>query len=196
MKCIVGLTGGIACGKSYVSSYLKKLGYTIIDTDSISHSLYKDKNYLSILENEYKECFNNHILDKTKLKEQVFSNKVELTKLNNITHPLILEITKKEIDKSEGIIFIDAPLLFEAKFDVLCDIIVCVYTSKDIQLKRLLTRDNVSLELAKKIIDSQLDLEIKKNKSQILIRSCDDFNETNKNIEEAIERIKDYVKSL
>ncbi len=196
MKCVVGLTGGIACGKSYVSSFLSDLNYKVIDTDKISKSLYLDKSYLDKLESEFSDCFNDHILDKNKLKEEVFSSQDKLDKLNSIAHPLILEKTKEEIDKSEGIIFIDAPLLFEAKFDVLCDISICVYTSKDIQLKRLLLRDKIDEVLAQKIINSQMDLENKKNKANILIESCEDYSDTNKNILKALERINDYVKSL
>ena len=196
MKLIVGLTGGIACGKSYVSSYLEKLNYKVIDTDKISKSLYLDKDYLNKLEYEFSDCFNNHILNKEKLKEEVFSSNSKLEKLNRIAHPLILSKTKEEILKNDGIIFIDAPLLYEANFDKLCDVTICVYTSKDIQLKRLLLRDHIDKNLASKIIDSQLDLEIKKSKANILIESCEDYNETNKNILNALERINDYVKSL
>lgn len=196
MKCVVGLTGGIACGKSYVSRFLMNNGYFVIDTDKISKSLYEDISYLNELEREFSDCFNNHVLDKTKLKEIVFSSKTKLEKLNSIAHPMILSKTKELIKNNDGIIFIDAPLLFEAKFDTLCDISVCVYTSKDIQLKRLLQRDHIDENLAYKIINSQLDLEEKKNKSDILIESAEDYEETNKNILKALERINDYVKSL
>jgi dephospho-CoA kinase len=196
MKLVVGLTGGIASGKSYVSSYLKNLGYKIIDTDKISKELYSNKEYIKKINEAFPTCVKDNIIDKKLLKELVFSNSNKLNLLNNIAHPIIFEKTKKEIEASCGIIFIDAPLLFEASFDKICNLVVCVYTTKEIQLERLIKRDNISKEFAEEIIDNQMDVEIKKKKSDILVKSEEDFNLTDKNIDEMLERIKEYGKNI
>lgn len=196
MKLVVGLTGGIASGKSYVSSYLINLGYKVIDTDKITKTLYSNPSFIADLKENFKECFINDTLDRNLFKSILFSDKTKLETLNKLAHPRIYEETLREINESSGIIFIDAPLLFEASFDKLCDLVVCVYTKKEEQIKRLMSRDNVDINFANKIINSQMDVEIKKNKSDILIESCIDYNDTNKNIIKMLERIKDYGKNL
>lgn len=196
MRLVVGLTGGIACGKSYVSNFLINKGYKVVDTDKISHDLYKNDIFMNLLEQYIPEAFVNGVLDKKLLREIVFSNKSKLDILNALSHPLIYKRCEEEIEKSDGIIFIDAPILFEANFNTLCDLTVCVYTTKVIQLKRLIERDNISESLAKKIIKSQMNLEEKKNKCDLLIKSEEDFSKTDQNILHVLERIKDYGKGL
>ena len=196
MKFIVGLTGGIASGKSYVSKKLIELGYSVIDTDNISRSLYSDKFYLDKIKESFPETFNLGKFDKKKLSKIVFDDTKKLELLNSIAHPIILKKTREEINKYNGIIFIDAPLLFEANFDILCNLVVCVYTKESEQLKRLISRDNIDIKQARKIIDSQMSVNEKKKKSDILLESCEDFSETDKNILEMIERINQYVKSI
>ncbi len=196
MRLVVGLTGGIACGKSYVSSFLINKGYKVIDTDKISHDLYKNDTFINLLAQYIPETFVNGILDKKMLRDIVFSNQSKLDILNALSHPLIYKRCEEEIEKSDGIIFVDAPILFEAGFDTLCDLTVCVYTTKVIQLKRLMERDNISESLAKKIIKSQMDLNEKKNKCDMLIKSEEDFSKTDENILQVLERIDKYVKGL
>lgn len=196
MKLVVGLTGGIASGKSYVSSFLIEKGYHVIDTDKITKSLYSSEKYIDSLVKAFPTCAVNGTFSKALLKELVFNSKEKLELLNSIAHPIILEKTKKEINKYDGIIFIDAPLLFEANFDKLCNLTVCVYTDKDTQIERLINRDNISKEEAIKEINSQMDVETKKAKSDILVKSCDLFEDTNKNILKMLERIEDYGKNI
>jgi dephospho-CoA kinase len=80
--------------------------------------------------------------------------------------------------------------MFEAGFDKLCDKVCCVYTSKEAQITRLINRDNIDREDAIKKINAQMDVELKKQKSDYLIESCPDFNDTIKNIDIFLERIK------
>ena len=194
MKQIIGITGGIACGKSNVCSVLTKLGYQIIDSDLITHELYKRGNSIY---NKVKEVFGLEFLDKNleidrkKLGAYVFSSKEALEKLNSITHPLIVDEIKKKVNKSNGnILFLDIPLLFEAKLEYLCDKIICVYVPFDVQVKRLMERDHISLDYALVKIHSQMDLNIKKEKSDYVINSEGSFDETEALIKRIINEIK------
>lgn len=195
MSAIIGITGSIACGKSYVSSYLRKKNYFVIDTDEISHNITKkDQAGYNALKNEFKEAFINGELDRKKLGEIVFNNYKLKEKLNSILHPIIYNECKKLINESKNdIIFLDVPLLFEAHFDTLCDITVCVYTDSNTQLKRLMERDLLSYDDAIKRINAQMPLEEKIKLSDLLIKSEEDFNLTNQNIENTIEKIKEKI---
>ena len=194
MKKVVGITGGIASGKSTVCKYLISLGYPVIDSDEISRNLSQKKMpiYNVILESFGLEYFLPNLeLDREKLGRYIFSNMDARQKLNTITHPIIVEEMKNLIQKSEeNLIFLDIPLLFEAKLSYLCDTIVCVYVDQETQLKRLINRDGISKEYALTKIASQMSLEEKKKKSDYVIESKGSFTETQKNIKKILNKIK------
>ncbi|MDE7214009.1 MAG: dephospho-CoA kinase [Anaeroplasmataceae bacterium] len=131
MKKIVGITGGIASGKSTVCQYLISLGYKVIDSDQISRDL-SQRNmpiYNAIIESfGTSYLLPNLELDRAKLGKYIFSNQEARDRLNAITHPIIVEEMKNLIQKTEKkLIFLDIPLLFEAKLSYLCDTIVWGY---------------------------------------------------------------------
>lgn len=198
MRFVIGITGSIACGKSFVSKTLNDMGYPVIDTDLISHNLTQDNAKVNDdLASYFPEAVSNGILNRKKLGEIVFNDTKRRIKLNEILHPLIFKMTKEEIDKNDGIIFVDVPLMFEAHFDVLCDKIICVYTEKSSQLERLMKRDNISAVEALKKIESQMPIEDKIKKSDFILKSEEDFNDTKKNIVDILDKIKEeyYAKT-
>lgn len=198
MRFVIGITGSIACGKSFVSKTLNDMGYPVIDTDLISHNLTSDKAKVNDdLASYFPEAVSNGILNRKKLGEIVFNDAKRRIKLNEILHPLIFKMTKEAIDKNDGIIFVDVPLMFEAHFDVLCDKIICVYTEKSSQLERLMKRDNISAVEALKKIESQMPIEDKIKKSDFILKSEEDFNDTKKNIIDILNKIKEeyYAKT-
>lgn len=198
MRFVIGITGSIACGKSFVSKTLNDMGYPVIDTDLISHNLTQDNAKVNDdLASYFPEAVSNGILNRKKLGEIVFNDAKRRIKLNEILHPLIFKMTKEAIDKNDGIIFVDVPLMFEAHFDVLCDKIICVYTEKSSQLERLMKRDNISAVEALKKIESQMPIEDKIKKSDFILKSEEDFNDTKKNIIDIIDKIKEeyYAKT-
>lgn len=194
MRKVVGITGGIASGKSTVCQYISSLGYEVIDSDEISRKLSQRGMplYAAILKAFGDDYLKKDLeLDRKKLGQYVFGNQEELKKLNSISHPLIVEEIKNRIRKSEdSIIFLDIPLLFEAKLSYLCDTIVCVYVDRDTQLKRLVSRDGISKEYAERKIASQLSLEDKRSWADFVIESVDDIHQTKENINTVIKKIK------
>ncbi len=194
---VVGLTGGIASGKSYVTNYLRKLNYCVIDTDALYKELIAPgQDCYNALIKEFHYLNSDNTLDMKKIGELVFNNSSLLSKLNSIVHPIIYKHTESLINshKDEDIIFIDAPVLFEAHFETLCNLIVCVWVSRPTQIKRLMMRNKMDKEDAIKRIDSQMSVKEKKDKSDILLKSCLDFNKTEENINKVLERIKEYGK--
>lgn len=198
MRYVIGITGSIACGKSFVSKTLNDMGYPVIDTDLISHNLTADNTKVNDdLSSYFPEAVSNGFLNRKKLGEIVFNDAKRRCKLNEILHPLIFKETKEAIDKNDGIIFVDVPLMFEAHFDVLCDKIICVYTEKSSQLDRLMKRDNISASEALKKIESQMPIEEKIKKSDFILKSEEDFTDTKKNIMDILAKIKEeyYAKT-
>ncbi|MDE7264569.1 MAG: dephospho-CoA kinase [Anaeroplasmataceae bacterium] len=194
MRKVVGITGGIASGKSTVCQYLASLGYPVIDSDKISKNLsQKGMPLYEAIRNAFGDRFlkKNLELDRQKFGHYVFEHPEELSKLNAISHPLIVEEIKKMLKKMpDTLIFLDIPLLFEAKLSYLCDTIVCVYVNEETQIKRLMERDGISKEYAELKISAQMPLDEKRKRSNYVVESMEDINRTKENIHMIIMKLK------
>jgi len=193
MALIVGLTGGIVGGKSTVASMFKDLGAKIIDVDKLGHSVILPYSpaWGKIIKLFKKDILRNDLtIDREKLGKIVFANQALLKKLNEITHPEIIKLIKKEInlakDKTrnqEKILVIDAALIYEAKIDRLMDKIIVVYVNEDEQAKRLVKRNNLSKEEALQRIKSQMPMKEKVKMADYVIDNSNSLDETKKQVE-------------
>ena len=189
---IIGLTGGIASGKSTVSKYLAEKGFNIYDADKIAKDISEKKS----VQEEIISTFGNKILnengnvDRKKLKEIVFENKDKLKKLNDIIHPKVINFYKelKEKNTDEVIIF-DVPLLFESGIDKFCNKILVIISDYEVQLNRIVERDKINKELAEKIIKSQLSNEERIKKADVVI-------ENNSNLEDLFEKVERFCETI
>jgi dephospho-coA kinase len=171
---IVGITGLIASGKSTLSSYLKSQGYKIVDADAISRDITKKDRigYAKVIEEFGRDILSsNGEIDRAKLSNIVFNDKNSLKKLNDTLHPLIFQEIDRQLDlyKDEKILFLDAPLLFEAKLDKKCNEVILVFCDEEVQISRIQKRDTKDYDSAKKIIDSQIAKEFKIEESDYII---------------------------
>lgn len=172
---IVGLTGGIASGKSTVSNFFKKLGLEVLDADEVVKEVSQKEDTV----NRIVKVFGKNILDdngkiiREKLREEAFENRELLNKLNEIIHPQVIEIfvKKKEETSEDSIVIFDIPLLYEAEMESLCDKIIVVYIEREQQIKRVIERDKNTRELAEKIIGAQMSLEEKAKRADIVINN-------------------------
>ncbi len=169
MKTIVGLTGGIASGKSTVSQILTKLGAIVIDADKVARQIVERG--CPALE-EIRSCFGNEVLfadgglNRKKLAQLVFNDASALKQLNEITHPHIIEEIKKEIywhshNSPDSVIIIDAALLIEMELTEMVDEVWLVALPLELQRKRLYEREAISPKDADKRIAAQMSLEEK-----------------------------------
>ena len=172
---IVGLTGGIASGKSTVSNYFREFGAEVLDADVVAKELSeKEENVAKII-----EIFGNEILDENgnisrkKMRERAFLEKDKLKQLNELLHPQVIEVfkNKRENNKEDEIVIFDIPLLFEAGMESLCDTVIVVYISKRVQLERMMKRDRHGIDLAERIIESQMSMSDKIDKADIIINN-------------------------
>ncbi len=156
---VIGITGGIAGGKTAVSDMLAKKGEQIIDADVISREVIEPGTKGErLLKEAFPEAFEGGSLDRGRLREIVFADEKKLQKLNEITHPLIREEIEKRIAETDREqVYLVVPLMFESGFDALCDYIVTVVSDEDKRIKRLKARNNsITDELAERIVHSQV----------------------------------------
>lgn len=156
---VIGLTGGSGSGKSTVASLMESKGIKIIDADKIGREIVKKgMPALEEIINEYgKEVIlPNGELDRKKLGSIVFTNRDKLKKLNNITHKYITAVVKEELSKKESDIYaIDAAVLKESGIIDMCDHVIAVIADKDVRIRRIMERDNITEQAAIDRINSQ-----------------------------------------
>ena len=166
---ILGITGGIATGKTAVSDILKSLDIKVIDMDIISREVIKLPKIIQSIKNEFgSNVIKNGTVDRKLLREFIFDDKAKVQKLNNIMHPAIIEKAKNEIDRlksSTPLIVVVIPLLFETNLEYLTDSILLVTADYDKQVERIMTRDNSTKTNAENIIAAQMPLSEKVKKS-------------------------------
>ena len=173
---IVGLTGGISSGKSTVSSYLKQLKIPVIDADEVARKVVEPNSQGA---REIRKTFGSDVfeedgsLNRQKLGALIFSNAENRQKLDDLLQPLIKIMILDEIEeyrqKGETMIVLDLPLLFEKHYEKLCEEIIVVYVPRELQLERLMRRNQYTKQEALSRIDSQLSIEEKRKRATVLL---------------------------
>lgn len=194
MSKILGLTGGIACGKSTISAYLKEFGLPVIDADECSRAVVEKG---SIGLEKLTEIFGSKILEndgtlnRKALGQIVFSDSEQLSLLNSVMEPLIREEISRRLNQENNadLVVLDAPLLIEQHYDKICDFIMTIDVSKKIQLERLIERDNLSEDKAKSRIESQLSSRERNGFADVVIDSSGTVEQTRKQVIKWLETI-------
>lgn len=174
---LVGITGGIASGKTVITEYLRKKNFPIISADHLGYQVLavNTSSYTQIVETFGQQILNQDLsINRKILGEIVFSDRNELQKLNKISHPeiqqMVLEIAPKLHQHSEsGWVFLEAALLIEAKWYEVCHSIWVIATPPQIGLHRMLQRDQISEKQAKARMASQLTAEERKPYADVYI---------------------------
>lgn len=185
MTYILGLTGGIASGKSTVSAYLAQNGALIIDADLIARQVVakKSSGLKQVVAKFGEEILTaSGELDRKKLGKLVFSNKDLLKALTDITGPLIRAEILREIQAAKKaqvkLVVLDIPLLFETGYQTLCDKVMVVTIPSKLQLERVMKRDNLSAAEARKRIANQLPASKRNELADVLIDNSKSVAET------------------
>lgn len=189
---ILGLTGGIATGKSTVAEFFREKEIPVICADTIAREITESSKILEEISSEFgQEMIINGKLDRKKMREYIFVDINRVKKLNEITHPPIIEKIKEEINKNKEkpILVVDIPLLFEGNYEFLVEKILLITCKKEIQLLRVQNRDSVSLESAKNIINKQMAMEEKEKKSDFIIENNGTKEELNEKLEDFLIKI-------
>ena len=192
----VGLTGGIASGKSTITNYIRKhKNIPILDADNLSRELIKPNTYgykkiLDYFGNKIIDNKNNpeRVINRKLLRNIIFKHSESKEWIEKLLHPLIKEKMIEECSqyKNTQTLVLVIPLLFEAKFEDICTEIWLVKCPKEIQKKRLITRDKISEKEAYESINLQLSFEEKRKFSDIILDNSDDQNKWIKTIRELL----------
>lgn len=190
---IVALTGGIATGKSTVAELFRAKGYPVIDADRLVKEIYKTPEAKTFVKTNFAEAFRNGEIDFKQLRIAVFGDPQKQDKVEKFIYSkLPEEFLKvfKGLNNPEFVIY-DVPLLFEKKLDQKIDVTLCVYSPKALQLDRLIKRDNITAELAETILSKQLDIEIKKQSSDLIIENVADQDALKTSFENVLKELID-----
>lgn len=183
----IGLTGGIATGKSTVSSYLRELGALVIDVDKISREIAKRDDVLAEIKKEFGDkSVENGRLNRDHIRKVVFSDTNKRESLNGIMHPKILNEVRKNMKIARckrDIIFIDMPLLFEVNFDKEVSKKIVITCDKSVQVKRLIKRDKIDEGEALKTMGAQMDLREKERRADYIIKNNSGLEDLKKKVE-------------
>ena len=197
---VIGLTGGIGTGKSTVSQILKGRGFPVIDLDVISHEVIEFPSVVEkIVQNFGREVLDedeagNCTISREKLGKIIFSDKKKRLALNSIMHPEILKVMHKKIleckSEKNKIIFVEVQLLFEVQWEKEFDYILLVAAKRDMQVRRVLERDKRSEEEAWNIINSQMSLDEKREKSDFVIENDGNMDDLNKKVDKFLKSLE------
>lgn len=193
---IIGLTGGIASGKSTATAFLKQEGFLVFDSDLAVKEIWQhNKQAIDYVKNKYDIEINTN-LGKQQLAKLLFTNPSIQKDINNLIHPIVFEMIENWINKNinHKILIIDMPLLIESKYYLKVDQIILIYCDKDTQIKRLINRNNLTEEEALKRINAQLSLEEKKMYANYIINNNKTITYLYDELKAVMEEIKNEVK--
>jgi len=194
---VVGLTSGVACGKSTVARFFRQMKVAVIDSDEIVSMLYaKDRK----LHKRLISVFGTKIFDKKNkkikkpvLRKIVFVDKKKLKKLNSIVHPKVYAEIKKQLKKSrkskKKIVVVDIPLLIETKGKKLVDYVIVVKAKKKVQISRLRKRDKLTRKEALERISLQMPLSKKIKAADFVIDNSYSYAETKRQVKNVFKQL-------
>lgn len=182
MTVIVGLTGGIAMGKTTISQFLKSKAIPVVDADQIAHEILTVDEVKVKLMDTFGESIldKNQNIDRRKLGPIVFNDQRPLEKLNIIVQPYIRTEIVRQLDtfSASKVVVLDAPVLFEQGYEKMVDYLMVIKTSAQIQVERLMQRDSLNEIDAQKRIQAQMPIEEKVKKADIVIDTSGTIEET------------------
>ena len=192
---IIGVTGPLGAGKSYVASLICKRGIPDIDTDEVYHMLTDAPSECTkrIINAFGREVMSeNGGIDRKALSGIVFDNPEKLSKLNSITHGCVTEKVEELLEeyrkKGEEAVVVEVPLMFESGFDRRCDLVVCVVADRETRISRICERNKMTPDEAAKRIKSQKDIDFYIAKSSFIV-----YNNGKEDIDAQIDRLFERI---
>jgi dephospho-CoA kinase len=189
---IVGLTGGIATGKSTVSKLLREKGYFVIDADQLVKDIYQTSEAKEFIRRLKPEAMKGEEINFPQLREIFFQDSLVKDSIEKFIYQRLPAQFQRQVKRAGAVKFIiyDVPLLFEKKLEDKVDKTVVVYAPRSIQVARLMDRDGHREEMARKILDHQMDIEEKKEKADFVV----DNSGTKEQLAEEVLRLLRLIK--
>jgi len=183
---VIGLTGGIASGKTSAALYLQKCGFEVIDADVLARQVFEE--HLPKIRRLFPEIEKLPMDEfRARLASEIFSNPQARHKLNALMHPAIRALMQKHQRQFEAanvaVVFYDAPLLFETGGDAFLQATLLIYAPFEMQLQRLMKRNAYSEEHAIQRIRSQMDIETKRQRATWVVDNCTSQEELHRKLD-------------
>lgn len=188
---IVGLTGGIATGKTTIAQMFRDHNIPVIDADKLVKGIYQKKESFDFIQLHFLEAIIDNAIHFKTLRELAFKTPENQSKLEAFIYaqmPQAFTEAYKAFGPHEFIVY-DVPLLFEKGLHSKTDVSVCAYSPRSIQLERLVKRDNISVQLAETILTKQMDIEEKKNKSDLFVENTGDLESLKKHFKKILNEL-------
>lgn len=190
---IIGLTGGVASGKSTTSRVLSQMGIPVIDCDKIVHDVQTQNTTLkSCLQDMFPAAFDAGKLDRRKLSDFVMGDLEKLRAIESLTLPFVHQAINQKLAyykaRKESLVVIDVPLLFETHMEGFCDSIICVYVPQSMQRERFMARPGMTEQKFKTILQNQMPIAQKMAQSTYQVISD--------NMENLIAQVQDIVMQI
>jgi len=191
---LVGVTGKVASGKGEVCRYFGKLGAAVVNADEVAAEMMGKRDSASLIKAEFGDevMDENGNIDRKWLARMVFSNKNKLRKLNENFLPMIADLIKqhlKKISEHEDIVILEAPLLFQAKLDSLCDFVIMIKSNRNNRIKRLILNRGMESQEAILRVNGQ-NLRMPEKKADLVIDNNGSLNELFNKAKEAYSLIE------
>jgi len=196
-KIKVAITGGIGSGKSSITDYLEKKGYSVLRADLIAKELMaQDEQIKKKLIKEFgEESYSEDKLNTKYLAANVFTNEENVQKINSIVHPPVMqkiELLSKEIFKNQNIVFIETALVYEANLEDFFDYVILVLADEKTRIERIIARENVNEEQVRARMQFQIPDDEKKDDADFVL----DNNTTLQELENRVEFLLILIRQL
>ena len=188
---LVGITGIIGSGKTFIGNMLKKMGYVVYDSDDFVKQAYLKNNIKDLLNKAF-GCVIEGRVDKQIIKNEIIKNHQKLQQLNEIIHPdvisSILEIKRNNLNQ---LVFVEIPLLFECNLQTYCDYTIAVLIDKEMQQKQLKNRDEKNYEFMKILLNEQFSQEKKASMANATIQNQKDLQKVYHSLESLVAKLQE-----
>ncbi|MFA3782085.1 dephospho-CoA kinase [Melioribacteraceae bacterium 4301-Me] len=196
-KLLIGITGGIGAGKSYVSDYIESKGYPVLRADDIAKSLLTSDPVVKkkIISKFGEEAYINNKPNTIYLANTVFNNSNKLEEINSIVHPPTLTKIEQEavkLFKKFSLVFVESALIYEANFSDMFSYVVLIYTNKEERIKRVTSKNKMDVKQVKQRMKFQIPDEQKKKKADFVIEN----NSTLEELRLKVDMLLNIIKSL
>lgn len=190
---LIGITGGIATGKSTCSKYLINKGYPLIDADGLVKSIYQENETIEFIQNIDTKYIQDGAIDFKKLRRDVFQDKDLKARIETYIYqklPSAFQLVASSLEK-KGALLYDIPLLFEKDLAAQFDLTLCIYVDEKLQIERLLKRDGISEDEAKRILSQQMPISKKAELSDFKIDNSSNIEDLYHSIEHWLQEISE-----
>lgn len=189
---IIGLTGGIGAGKSFIAKILKNMGYKIFDSDAANSNLLEKQETIDFAKKKFPESVEFNKINKTKMANIIFNNQEKLKNWENYIFPKINQMRKEFLkeNKEEKFVILESPKLIESKVYKKCDFIILIIASQETRKKRVMKTRNATEKDFDQIIKNQLNDEQKSKYAKYIIEGDKYQTEIKQEINEILKKEK------